>query len=89
MAKGTVDFDTTDILLRCDSCSRLVSVKRINKLGSCNHCGNRRFRTVTMLTPKEHKYLTKGIYQLGDSYKNEKMQDFLKCFSEVKEEGDK
>ena len=37
----------TDPVLRCDSCNVLVTRKMIHKIGSCDKCGNKRFKDVT------------------------------------------
>jgi len=43
----------TDPVLRCDSCHILVRRTTLHKLGSCDSCGNRRMRNVTIFNEDE------------------------------------
>lgn len=42
-----------DPILRCDSCSALVRVGTIHKIGCCDKCGNRRMRSLTIVSEQE------------------------------------
>ena len=50
-------MSSVDPVLRCDSCQALVKVTTLHKLGSCNKCGNRRMRSLTVLSEKERNKL--------------------------------
>ena len=43
----------TDPALRCDSCNKIVTKNVITKLGLCNHCGNKRFRPIDVISELE------------------------------------
>lgn len=40
-------------ILRCDSCNKIVVMRTIRDLGLCNHCGNKRFRSVDVISELE------------------------------------
>jgi rRNA maturation endonuclease Nob1 len=44
---------TIDPVLRCDSCSELVKVETLHKLGVCPKCGNKRIRNLTVFNDEE------------------------------------
>lgn len=54
-----------DILLRCSDCNKLVSIGYIHVYGGCNHCGNKRLKSIMALTPEEHAALKDGTYDLN------------------------
>jgi DNA-directed RNA polymerase subunit RPC12/RpoP len=66
-----------DNILRCDSCQELVKLKSIHKLGVCKHCGNKRFKSVLILSTEERNKL--------DSWGE---HEFLKEFQAVEENDD-
>ena len=47
------DKGFTEPVLRCDSCNKIVTKNAITKLGLCNHCGNKRFRPVDVISELE------------------------------------
>lgn len=63
-----------DEVLRCDSCQELQRLEIIHKLGVCSKCGNKRFRSLTVLSEQERNKLT----QWGK-------HDFVKLFEPVEE----
>ena len=67
----------TDPVLRCDSCNKIVTKNVITKLGLCNHCGNKRFRAVDVISELE-------LIQIK---KLDGADDFLELFEEVNDEG--
>ena len=46
-----------DPVLRCDSCQELVKIAVLHKLGVCPKCGNKRMRSLTVLSADEKKKL--------------------------------
>ena len=66
----------TEPVLRCDSCNKIVTKAAITKLGFCNHCANKRFRPVDVISELE----------LMQIKKLDGAEDFLKLFCEVKNE---
>jgi len=44
---------TVDPVLRCDSCNVLVRLTTLHSLGSCDKCGNRRVKNVSVMDEKE------------------------------------
>ena len=66
-----------DNILRCDSCQKLVKLKSIHNLGVCKHCGNKRFKSVLILSTEERNKL--------DSWGE---HEFLKEFQAVEENDD-
>lgn len=42
-----------DPVLRCDSCNKLVTHEMLKKIGSCDKCGNKRVRNVTVFNDEE------------------------------------
>ena len=47
----------SDPVLRCDSCQALVRRSTLHKLGSCNKCGNRRVRNLSVFNEKEEQQI--------------------------------
>ena len=63
-------------VVRCVDCQRLVLNKEVRSLGMCPGCGNKRVKTVLLLTEKERQELTeKGV-----------SQEFMDLFEEVEHE---
>lgn len=62
----------TDPVLRCDSCNILVRRKTVHKLGSCDKCGNKRFKNLTIFNDEEKAQMEKWGFQ-----------DFVNEFEEV------
>ena len=82
MEYGGKEFN--DPVLRCDSCSKLVHRKFITVYAGCNHCGNKRFRSINGLSSEEHRTLKDGTYKLNlDNYKID--PDYLNLFEEVED----
>lgn len=52
MDKYHKDAPFQDPVVRCDSCSEIVLVSTLKKLGSCK-CGNRKIRNLQAFTPEE------------------------------------
>ena len=48
-----------DEVLRCDSCQALQKLESIHRLGVCSKCGNKRFRSLTVLSEQERNQLTR------------------------------
>ena len=44
-------------VLRCDSCQALVRRETVRSLGSCDKCGNRRMRNLTLFNESEKEQL--------------------------------
>ena len=53
----------TDPVLRCDSCNVLVRRKTIHKIGSCNKCGNKRFKDVSVFDEVERDQMAEWGFQ--------------------------
>lgn len=66
----------TEPVLRCDSCNKLVAKNAITKLGLCNHCGNKRFRAIDVISDLE-------LLQIK---KLDGAEAFLRLFEEVSDE---
>lgn len=66
-----------DCLLRCKDCRALVTFATIQKIGSCDACGNRRFAEITILSEKEQEDIRSGAIAFPDSEK------FLAEFNQV------
>jgi hypothetical protein len=52
MEKYDKDAPFADPVVRCDSCSQIVLVETLKKLGMCK-CGNRKVRALQTLTGEE------------------------------------
>jgi len=52
---GDRQMSELEPVLRCDSCQALVKLDDLHKLGTCNHCGNKRVRDVLVLNDEEKK----------------------------------
>jgi predicted RNA-binding Zn-ribbon protein involved in translation (DUF1610 family) len=52
-----MDEGLTDPVMRCDSCQALIRRATIHKFGSCDKCGNRRIRNVTVFNEEEKKQI--------------------------------
>ncbi len=63
-----------DRLMRCKDCQALVDFETITKLGCCNHCGNKRFMEITILTEKEMEDISSGVIDFP--YREEFMAEF-------------
>ena len=63
-------------VLRCDSCNKIVIKNAITTLGLCNHCGNKRFRSVDVISELE-------LIQIK---KLDGAEAFLELFKEVPDE---
>ncbi len=48
------DDGELDPVLRCDSCNKIIQLDRINKLGCCEYCGNKRVRALTIFNKEEY-----------------------------------
>lgn len=46
-----------DPVIRCDSCQALVRRTTVHSLGSCDKCGNRRMRNLTVFNEDEKKQM--------------------------------
>ena len=57
--KFSKDGAFTDLVLRCDSCSRLVLLTQLHELGMCPHCGNRKVRNVLVFNDAEMAWMKK------------------------------
>lgn len=51
------DESAVDPVLRCDSCQELVRLETIHQLGTCHKCGNKRMRSLTILSSDEKRKL--------------------------------
>lgn len=67
-----------DYLLRCTDCKRLLLFSKLQSLGSCSSCGNKRVTEITTLTFWEWVRIRLGLLRFPDSDK------FLKEFAHVK-----
>jgi len=77
MSESIVDNEGfNEPVLRCDSCNKIVLKTVITKLGLCNHCGNKRFRPVDVISDLE----------LMQIKKLDGAEAFLKLFEEVPDE---
>jgi len=56
------DGEFIDPLVRCDSCSELIFLNQLNKLGMCE-CGNRRVRNVITLKEEELQQAREWVEQ--------------------------
>lgn len=54
-----------DPLLRCDGCSKIVHRDWVSQNGGCNHCGNRRIKSLHGFQDEELNDLKAGTYKLG------------------------
>lgn len=64
-----------DPVVRCMSCSELLTVPSMKKLGCCHKCGNKRVTNVRTLSEKEmDKLKAKGGFD-----------DFISLFEEVED----
>lgn len=52
-----MDEGFTDPVVRCDSCQALIKRETIHQFGSCNKCGNRRIRNLTVFDEVEKKQM--------------------------------
>lgn len=50
------DAAFSDPVVRCDSCSKIIRVETLKKLGMCE-CGNRKIRNLQAFTPEEGKQM--------------------------------
>ena len=57
----------SDPLLKCDDCKKIVAKHYIMKNGGCNHCGNRRFKSIQKIEESDIELLKTGQYNLGIS----------------------
>jgi len=55
----------SDPLMRCDDCKGIVAKLYIMKNGGCNHCGNRRFKSIQKIDSEDIAMLESGAYDLG------------------------
>ena len=63
-----------DPALRCDSCQKLERSVVLKKIGCCQHCGNRRFRSITTINEKEEQQLIEwGFTDLAAEFKEVKL----------------
>ncbi len=53
----------TDPVLRCDSCNVLVRRTTLHTLGSCDKCGNKRFKDVTVFDEVEQAQMIAWGFQ--------------------------
>lgn len=54
----------SDPVVRCDSCQALVRRSTIHVHGSCDKCGNRRMRNVTVFSEDEKKQMEQwGLHE--------------------------
>ena len=51
-----------DPVLRCDSCQALVKRLTLHKIGSCDKCGNKRVRNLTVFNEVEKAEMEKWGY---------------------------
>jgi len=77
MNEADLDFSNepkefTDPVLRCDSCNVLVRRTTIHKIGSCDKCGNKRFKDVTVFDEIEQAQMIEWGFQ-----------DFVNEYAEV------
>jgi len=73
-----------DPIVRCEGCAKLVHRKYISKIGGCNHCGNKRFKSLRGLTGDEFKAISEGTYDFSmKSYTID--PDYLEMFEETEE----
>lgn len=49
--------ENIDPVFRCDSCSELVKLDTLHKLGACSKCGNRRVRSLTVMSADEKRLI--------------------------------
>ena len=54
-----------DPLMKCDDCKKFVAKEYIIINGGCNHCGNRRVKTIMTMESKDIEALKAGTYPLG------------------------
>ena len=54
-----------DPIVRCVGCTKLVHRTWIAVKGGCNHCGNRRFQSISGMSEEEHTQLQEGSYPFG------------------------
>lgn len=52
-----------DPVLRCDSCQEIVKLDTLHSLGMCPKCGNKRMRSVTVLSVKEKQKVAEWGYE--------------------------
>ena len=52
-----MDEGLADPVVRCDSCQALLKRTTLHKHGSCNKCGNRRIRNITVFDEDEKKQM--------------------------------
>jgi len=57
------DDEFTDPVLRCDSCQALVRRTTLHKLGSCDKCGNKRMRNLTVFNEDEKAQMEEWGFQ--------------------------
>lgn len=71
-----------DPILRCKDCTKMVHRQFIHTHGCCNHCGNKRFTQVSLITESDMKALQDGTYnfEIG-AYTLD--PEFLQVFEEV------
>jgi predicted nucleic acid-binding Zn-ribbon protein len=59
------EVSAADPLMRCDDCKKVVAKEYIAMKGNCNHCGNRRFKTISKMEEADLLGLRSGEYPLG------------------------
>ena len=63
------DDSFTDPVLRCDSCQKLVKRTTLHKFGSCNKCGNKRVRNLTVFNDEEKSQMEEwGFHEFVSEY---------------------
>jgi predicted RNA-binding Zn-ribbon protein involved in translation (DUF1610 family) len=75
MEKYSKDGEFTDPIVRCTECQGIIFREKLQTIGMCPKCGNRRVRNVLTMNEKELAFVKeKGIDP-----------DFLKLFEMVEE----
>jgi predicted RNA-binding Zn-ribbon protein involved in translation (DUF1610 family) len=62
-AHSTKPPQPLDPLLRCDSCQAIVKLDTLHQLGVCPKCGNKRIRSVTILSVEERRKVADWGYE--------------------------
>jgi len=60
----------TDPVVRCDSCQELITRDTVRKIGSCDKCGNKRMRNLTVFNEVEKAQMEEwGFHEFVAQYK--------------------